>query len=161
MEIKLSSSSYVIRFDSWGNDYGELEIEKYIEHEIMPKINTESADGWTLRFVHVFCRQDFFGIYKRGRTYPSDKEKSVNIITPIPDYSTAIPWGIRQRKSEYIAQLDRNNFLIIPFNYEDYGSMKEYIIDCTRRGLHDLFAQGYTVAGKKIKFTKNHEMRKS
>ncbi|GHS88280.1 hypothetical protein FACS189487_06200 [Campylobacterota bacterium] len=152
MEIKLSSSSYVIGFDSVRNDYGELEIENHIEHEIVPKINIKSADGWILRFVHIFCREDFFGIYKRGRTYPSDKEKSVNIITPIPDYSTAIHWGIRQRKNEHIPQLDKDKFLVVPFSYGDYGSMKEYIIDCTRRGLHDLFAQGYTVAGEKIRF---------
>jgi hypothetical protein len=164
MKIKLSVISNVVGCsvstgEDWGANYGRPEMQSYIDRDIIPRINAEMAPGWTLTFTHSFSRIKNFGIYKRGINYLADKEKEVFICTPIPDCLPETPWGIRQSKMEKLDfeksnPLDPKRYIIVPFDYKNYNDMKEYVMDCTFRGLHDLFTQGYTVAGKKIKFIK-------
>jgi hypothetical protein len=137
-----------------GANYGRPKMQNYIDREIIPRINAGSAEGWTLTFRHLFVRSDTFGIFKRGINYLIDKEKLFIIGTPIPDCSSEIPWGIRQGKLEIFRPTDQKKYVLAPFDYKNYNSMKEYIMDCTIRVLHDFFTQGFTVAGEKIKFIK-------
>jgi hypothetical protein len=159
MKIRLSTYSGIPGFSAstgkdWGANYGRPEMQSYIEREIMPRINAEAADGWTLVLSHNFVRTNFFCISKRGRNYLADKEKVVGIITPIPDCKPATPWGGRQNKLATICPVDPKDFFLVPFDYADYGSIKEYVMDCTYRGLHDLFERGYVLGGEKIRFVK-------
>jgi hypothetical protein len=159
MKILLHTTSQVVGFsasigENWGDNYGRPEIQNYIDREIIPRINTESAEEWTVTFEHLFVRSDAFGIFKQGRNYLSDKEKVFTITTPIPDRSPDIPWGIRQGKFEIFRPIDPEKYVLVKFDYENYDGIKEYIMDCTVRVLHDFFTQGFTVAGEKIKFIK-------
>jgi hypothetical protein len=157
MKILLDTTSQVVGFsastgENWGENYGRPEMQNYIDREIIPRINIENMEEWIVTFKHLFVRADAFGIFKRGINYLADKEKVFTITTPIPDRSPDIPWGIRQGKFEISRPIDPKKYILVQFDYKNYNSMKEYVMDCTIRVLHDFFTQGFTVSGEKIKF---------
>jgi hypothetical protein len=163
MKIKQSGGSNIIGFpgELYRRDVnaGEKKILDYVERDILPRTNAEDAKEWSLTLLFTICRGNVFGALKRGGVnYPSEKDKEMFILVPIPDRSHKIKWGHPFDRHDRFdlsrPKTDPKKYVTIPFNYEDYDNVKSYIVDCGCRLLHEVFTQGYTIAGKKIRFVR-------
>ncbi|MDR2152970.1 MAG: immunity 9 family protein [Helicobacteraceae bacterium] len=159
MKVNIASGCNLVGFQlSFNNAYGEKEILEYVQREILPRVNAEEVKDWLLTLHLSICDGDIFGALKRGICYPKDKEKVMLIIVPIPARSYKFKWGYPIRdNTSFSRPIDPKKIITIPFNHEDYDNAKSFIIDCTCRLLNEVFTHGYTIAGKKIKFTKTRK----
>ena len=90
-------------------------------------------------------------IYKRGFTYPNDKEKEISIRIDLPT-SDETKWGIidKRRYDSYAKRKNDTGFTIIPVDYSQYENMKDYIEDSIKIALKQVLSDGISLKGQKV-----------
>jgi Immunity protein 9 len=151
MKLKITSASSILLFPSM--DYGQNEIDQYIENAVLGKLDVSIAPEWTLIFCLHFCKSDWIGVFKRGITYPSTKEKGVTIAIPIPTIDQ-ISYGLEKKRFLARPPLDAAKYWTLSVDYAKYESLKDFILESAKRGIDEAFKQGITVDGKKIQYAK-------
>jgi len=149
MNIKLSPASNIFNFPDI--DYGKDLIIEYLSN-ITGEINDNSFPDWTLRFTLFFSKGERIGIYKRGNIYPSDKEKELTIIIPIPT-NDECSWGIDKKRFAKRPPIVDKNFKFLPVDYEKFENLKDYIVDSAKNGIKIMLEDGITLKGTKFKIS--------
>ncbi|MGL4234039.1 MAG: Imm9 family immunity protein [Casimicrobium sp.] len=149
MKIKRTSASSIFQFPD--TDYGQKKIDEYIESTVLGRLDLTMVPEWTLTFCFHFCKSDWIGVFKRGVTYASTKEKEVTVAIPIPTVDQA-PYGLDKKRFAMRPPLDATKFWTLPVEYSKYESLQEFILESAKRGIDEAFKQGVAVSGKKIKY---------
>lgn len=149
-KIKVSSGIEIPGVDSYANMDNALEsIKKYVD-EISEKTNISEIGKWTVVVYMSFNSAEHIGAFKRVRTYPSDFEKEMTILVPIPRLTQA-KYGLPDANFFRAVDMNEKNWHLISPNFDDYKNLDEYIISASKRGIDEAFRVGITVDGKKLK----------
>lgn len=147
MKFKLSSSSSIVNFPS--EDYGREEIADFI-NDITKEIKMDKFSEWTIIFYAVFGKANDVKILKGSRTYPTEKEKEISILIPIPS-NEEVPWGIDKDRFAVRPPLDEKKFKSLNVDPKDFSNLKEYVIFGMKKGIETTLKDGITFQGEKIK----------
>ena len=63
-------------------------------------------------------------------------------------------YGLSKVKEAFYTPLSDKSFYSLEFNFEDYNSLYEYILNSSKHAIDLAFIKGITCNGKKIKFQK-------
>jgi len=139
----------VYKEDDGINDKLNQVIPLFLE-ELTKSIDSNILPDWTLTLRALFTRGDSINIYKRGFTYPSDKQKEITIQIPIPS-NEQISWGIEEERFIDRGAIDYSKFTIIPIDYKLFDNLADFIIACVKIGIERRLKDGVTLKGMKIK----------
>ena len=111
-------------------------LNEYVK-SLIPRINIQDLKDWSL-LIWVACRStNGIGVFKRAKRYPSE-----------------VSYGLSKVKEAFYTPLSDKSFYSLEFNFEDYNSLYEYILDSSKHAIDLAFIKGITCNGKKIKFQK-------
>ena len=127
-------------------------LNEYVK-SLIPRINIQDLKDWSLLIWVAYRSTNGIGVFKRARRYPSDKEFEFSISVTIPDDNQA-SYGLSKVKEAFYTPLSDKSFYSLEFNFEDYNSLYEYILDNSKHAIDLAFIKGITCNGKKIKFQK-------
>lgn len=147
MKFKIRLSAEIFDFP---NLYEEsVEIEKFLHEYIKNCAAIHELPEWEFDILILLIKGKDIGVFKKGATFPSSLMKSQTIFIPIPT-DKMITWGISEKK--FLARPsfdDRVNFYSI--NPQDFKSLKQYIIECSKIGIINLLKSGINLKGVKIR----------
>jgi len=107
--------------------------------------------NWSIDFHIIYSIYwDVTGFFKNGYTRTFYKNKVFELYIPIPD-NEQVSWGIPK---EHFIGKGKNiepKSLFLPVNYNDFDNDKDFIMDCVKRTVIELFKRGITIKGEKLK----------
>jgi hypothetical protein len=129
------------------------DIQNYFDEIVKNTKTNELFEEWKLEikvYLGGALYDNCIGIYKRGFTYVKDKCKEVSIRISLPSIDE-IDWGIDKKR--FMKNSIKNSRMnkIIPVEYNKYKNMSEYIEDSIKKSISNLFIDGITLKGQKIK----------
>lgn len=130
-----------------------MEIHRHAEKAIQG-MDTSMISDWTLAFPLVFGKSEWIGVYTRGNTYPTTKEREISIVIPIPTLEQA-KYGVSRKKFAVRPDLDASKFITLGIDYSEYESIEDWIIACAKKGINAAFKKGIKINGVTLK-SSNH-----
>jgi hypothetical protein len=152
MKFKVKSSSNIVAFPNLDGKkvYDKERISTHL-NLIVQNIHVDSnLSDWTILFNILFVKGDSINIYKKGITYPNDKEKEITIQIPIPT-NECIDWGIEKSRFAVRPPIDESKFIIIPVDFTKYDNILDYVENSILIGLKTILQKGFSLKGYKIK----------
>jgi hypothetical protein len=164
MNVDFYTSSMILHVrapDPGGPPHHKSINEVDLSQSIMPSLQKLpsllpdlSTNPWKLSFIATLSNSDKeqIMVHKRGFIYPSDKEKMVSIVVPLP-LDTQTSWGLPEDQLERGRQypFDESKFLLLDMDFAKFSSLQDFVTDCTKRGISAILRHGLTLGGQKIK----------
>ena len=150
-KLRASSGIEIPGLDSYANMDRAFEAVKEYVDEISEKTNISEIEKWTVLVYMSYNSSEYVGAFKRVRTYPSDLEKEMTILVPIPRLTQA-SYGLPDENFYRMVDMNEKNWHLISPKFDDYENLEEYIISASKRGIDEAFRVGITVDGKKLKY---------
>ena len=105
---------------------------------------------WSIDFHIIYSIYwDVTGFFKNGYTRKNYKNKVFELYIPIPD-ENQVSWGISKEHFVGKGKNTEPKSLFLPVNFNDFDNDKDFIIDCVKRTVIELFKRGITIKGEKI-----------
>jgi len=147
MKLEIQETSNIIGF----YDFRDCQdsICQYAA-ELLKKLDLSDLSDWTLILRFVLGKSDWVGVYTKGITYPSTKERDISIIIPIPLLDQA-SYGINKKRFLTRPGLDPSKFIRVDVDYKKYKTIQELIIDSAKKGIDAAFIHGIKIKGKTLK----------
>ncbi len=152
MKSRINHTSYIIDFLDVGFDSDKIsqiiknEVDKKLDSIKLPELN-----DWELNFNIVYNNVDKLYLFRKSRSYSSEKYKEVVIHLPIPK-QTEKSWGVKEN------QLIKTNFESakknsdeLEIDYSMFNDRETYIIENFKRAVLESLRLGITINGKRIK----------
>ena len=127
-------------------------LNEYIE-VVSNQINTVVLAEWNLSFNILLQNTDMMSIAKCLAVYPSDEECVIYMSVPIPD-ETEVSYGISSVKEAFFKKVNEKYSVVVPFDFNDYNDLSQYIVDSSKRLIDISLERTYTLKEKKIKLGK-------
>lgn len=153
MIVRIKHTSYIIDFldKQFSSDKISEQLKPKLK-EILNDLAPESLSKWELTLKLIYSGQDKILIFRKGRSYKDEKYKEIIVHIPIPTLDV-VNWGVE--KTQHIKTGLNENVLkhadLIEINPNCYNSTEEFIIDCTRKAIDELFRLGFSINKIKIK----------
>ena len=152
MKTRINHSSYIIGFLDEGFDSDK--ISQFIKKEtdkILKSVHPPELNDWNLIFKIIYNNVDRIYLFRKSKSYSSEKYKEIVIHLPVPR-KTEIKWGVNEN------QLIDTNFKFdnrycdeIEVDIGKYEEREIYIIENVWRAIVESLKLGITINGKKIK----------
>jgi hypothetical protein len=123
-------------------------IEAYLDKSA----NVDALQDWTLEFSFTYGNVDDLIIWRKLKSYTSEKVKEIIIHIPVPSINV-IDWGVRDEqflKKRNVDQRNIKNVDIVVIDPSIYPNRFSYIVDAMMSAIMECFRLGFTVNGKKI-----------
>ena len=132
-------------------DFREIapKFDAFIQSKYL-ELNLDDLIDWRVILYAVYCHTDTIKILKRPTRYPSDLEAVVSFPIPIPSADDA-PYGFGEKGWDGTAK-NLKLFHILETDFLKYDNLTDYIYESVIRAIDEIFKQGFTVNGKKIKY---------
>jgi len=92
----------------------------------------------------------FLWIFKNSRTYKNDKEKEFTIQLPLPSIEDK-SWGLTKKQITSQQPFNEKYFNKVEIDIEKYDNLYDYQNQLIMIGIDELFKNGFTFNGVKIK----------
>ncbi|ALI98517.1 Imm9 family immunity protein [Rufibacter tibetensis] len=157
MDTRITHSSYVINFLDVNFDSKKLSKTLKLEADrILRQITFENLQDWEIEFRGAYGKGEKIRVYKKTRSYTTDKIKLIVIHIPIP-INTIVPWGVEesQQVDLTIPKNSERYFDVLPVDYNSFSNINDYLLDSFRRGIEHSFKDGFKVNGNLVIFKPN------
>ena len=144
-------------FDFPKKDNGKEEINVFlskIHQSIIEQKGKDFFPDWTIDLHIIYSIYwNVTGFFKKGYSRTFYKHKVFELYIPIPD-NDQVSWGISKEHFFGININTETKALVLPVNFNDFDNEKDFIVDCVKRSIIELFEQGITIKGENLKINK-------
>lgn len=155
MKLEINHHSNVIDFLKPGFDYDKIDTAiKNNVRDYSNSVNIKELEDWKIVFIALYSNVKEIQIYKKTRSYKSEKYKDIVVHIPLPTSDEA-GWGMDKDKfvetGATQANVEKYANVLQPLDFKLFDNHIDYIVASMTKAIKFSFKDGYTINGKKVK----------
>ena len=153
MKTRITHSSYVLNFlnVNFATEDISTVLEAKVDGLLEKGPSDESLEDWEVVFNALYTAGEKIWIYRKTRSYPSEKYKEIVIHIPIPTKSI-VSWGVDEDQLLSINTVHAEKYAeSLETNFTDFDNRNDYIMSAMLKSISFCFRSGFKVNKKLIK----------